>query len=75
MQDEADEEIDLTELELFDISDIKIDIQRTKNSTKLYLILKSESPINLMRFYLSIKGYVEKIENELGVMPEEPEVH
>lgn len=71
-----DEEIEeLSDYELFDTSDIEIDIQRTKAMCKLYIVMKSESPINLMRFYLRLKEYLFEIEQEIGVMSEEAEVH
>jgi hypothetical protein len=70
-----DEEIEeLSEHELFDTSDIEIDIQRTKAMCKLYLVMKSETPINLMRFYLRLKEYLFEIEQEIGVMDEAPEI-
>lgn len=65
-----DEGPDLSEYELFDTSDITLDVQRTKGMCKLYVIMKSETPINLMRFYLSLKEYLFKIETEIGVMGE-----
>lgn len=70
-----DEEVeDFTDAELFDTSDITFDFQRTKGNTKIYLIMKSESPINIMRFYLAIKAYLFQMEAELGIMEEPPEV-
>jgi hypothetical protein len=69
-----DEDLDLSDYELFDVSDITFDVQRLKNNTKLYLVMRSETPINLMRFYLSLKEYVFQIEQEIGVMDEAPEI-
>lgn len=71
---EDDEEF-TSDLALFDISDIEIDVQRTKGLLKLYVVLKSEEPINLMRFYLAMKKYIFNIETELGVMEEIGEEH
>lgn len=68
MQDETD--LDITDHELFDTSDITFDVQRLKGMCRLHIVMKSETPINLMRFYLSLKEYLFKIENEIGVMEE-----
>jgi hypothetical protein len=65
---EDDEILAISENELFDISDIEIDVQRTKGLCKLYVVLKSDTPINLMRFYLCMKQYLFQIETEIGIM-------
>jgi hypothetical protein len=74
LHDDEDEEHDLSEFELFDTSDITFDVQRTKGMCKLYVAMKSETPINLMRFYLALKEYLFQIEQEIGVMEEPPEM-
>lgn len=67
------EDIDdqIIDVELFDISDIEITFQRTRGSCKVYMILESQTPIGLMRFYLALKEYITKIENELNVSEEQ----
>lgn len=59
-----------------DISDINITALRNKGLTRIDIVLKSDSgqSIDIMRWYLSLKAYVFKIEQELGVMEEPPEM-
>jgi len=66
---------DVNDNELFDTSDIEIDVQRTKGMCKLYVVMKSDTPINLMRFYLALKEYLYGIELEIGVCESDPETH
>ncbi len=68
------DDLDFTDAELFDISDIEIDFQRTKGCCKVYMILSSQTPINLLRFYLAVKGYVEKMEAEIGIITNEEDL-
>lgn len=65
---------ELSDWELFDTSDITFDVQRTKGLCKLYVVMKSETPINLMRFYLALKEYLFQIEQEIGVCETPPEL-
>lgn len=65
-----EEPLELSDVELFDVSDVEIDVQRTKGMCKLYVVMKSDSPINLMRFYLRLKEYLFEIEQEIGIMEE-----
>lgn len=73
MSDDS-ESLDLSEYELFDTSDITFDVQRTKGMCKLYVVMKSETPINLMRFYLALKEYLFQLETEIGVCETPPEL-
>lgn len=70
-----DLEDEIYDFELFDISDITLDFQQVKRLNRIYLIMKSETPINLMRFYLKLKDYIAKMEAEIGVMEEVSEEH
>lgn len=71
-----DDEIEaITESDLFDVSDVTWDVKQTKNKCKIYLIAESDTPFNLMKFYLALKEYTFRIESELGVMSEAPEEH
>lgn len=67
-EDEIDEEDFVNDLGLFDVSDITLDFQQVKKLNRIYLIMKSEEPINLMRFYLKLKEYIFQMEAEIGVM-------
>lgn len=73
----SDEDIELiAEADLFDISDVTWDTRRTKDLKRIYLIAKAEDiPFNLFKYYLALKAYVFKIEQEIGVMEEDLEVH
>lgn len=62
----------LIESDLFDISDVVFDIPPTRNKCKIYLVAKSDTPFTLMKYYLALKSYVEKIEAEMNIF-EEPE--
>jgi hypothetical protein len=67
-------ERDIPDHELFDTSDVKFEFKHSKNSCQILIVVKSETPFNLMKLYLSLKEYVEQIEMEIGVMEGPPEV-
>ena len=60
---------------LCDISDVRFFMPANKSRTRITLIIESETDFNLMKFYLSLKAYVEKIELEIGVMDATEDVH
>lgn len=72
-----DEDIEMiAECELFDISDVSWNTKSTKDMKKIYLIAEAEDlPFNLMKYYLALKAYVFKMEAEIGVFEESPDVH
>lgn len=57
-----------SDLELFDISDIEVDFVKTKSLTEVLLRVRSQEPINLMRFYLFLSDYVARMADEIGVI-------
>lgn len=76
MQDYDDEIEEILESDLFDVSDVTWDTKRTKDMHKIYLIAKAEdTPFNLFKYYLALKAYVFKMEQEIGIMDEAPDVH
>jgi hypothetical protein len=54
--------------ELFDYTDIKWTMLRTKDLTRVTLVAKSESPINAMTLYLSLEEEVERMRVQLGIL-------
>lgn len=76
MQDQDEEINEISESDLFDISNVKFDTKRTKDMRKIYLIAEdTEIPFNLMKYYLALKSYIFKIEQEIGIMDDINEVH
>lgn len=71
---DEDDEIDLKDFELFDISDITYDMFTSKNRKKFSITAVSERDFNLMRIYLWLKATTERLEQELGIMEELPEI-
>lgn len=57
----------ITDAELFDPSDVEIDFTKSKNIKEITLVMKSQTPFNLIKFYLALKDYVEGMEDELGI--------
>lgn len=63
-----EDDLEVYPAELYDSSDVKIEMrQSSRREIRLYL-RASEADFNLVKFYLSLKDYVEKIEKELGVL-------
>lgn len=71
---DSDEDDELAEpyfAELCDISDVTYDMIPRKSRREVLLMIKAkERDFNLMKFYLALKAYTEKVEEELGVMAE-----
>jgi hypothetical protein len=48
---------------------VDIQIRQSKHRREIYLIVKSESKdFNLLKFYLALRQYVDKIEAEIGIL-------
>lgn len=54
--------------ELFDCADVTWEIEDSKRSDQIKIILKSEGTFNLMKTYLALKMICEKIEFELNIL-------
>ncbi len=64
-----DDTDDIFHPDLYDISDVEFEMyQPPKKRRHIYITLKSETDFNLVKLYLALKGYVEKIEEELNIM-------
>jgi len=76
MSDKDDEvDDDLFEMELYDTSDVTFDI-KTRSRREIALVAKAAtSDFNLVKYYLSLKEYVEKIEAELNISERDDEKH
>lgn len=59
--------------DMYDTSDVEIVIQDGKRRNEVVLVATSKSDFNLVKFYLALKAYVEKIEWELNVLEGSPE--
>ena len=70
MHDDSDIDDQISDNELFDISDVQIEFQRTRGMCKVYMIMKSETPFNLLKYYLALKQYITDLENEIGILEE-----
>lgn len=61
--------------DLFDISDVT-EVMKCKGRREILLTFKaSEQDFCLMKFYLSLKRYVDQIESAIGVSPEDGQEH
>jgi hypothetical protein len=56
--------------DLVDISDVTVDMIPRKSRREVLFIVKSKSDFNLIKLYLALKNYTEKIEDEIGVLAE-----
>jgi hypothetical protein len=62
--------------EMFDASDVTVDIQETKRANKIRIELTKESGrFNLIIIWLSLKTICEKLEREMGVMEDAEGTH
>lgn len=64
------EEDEVDEYELFDISDITIDLIPRKTRREAILQIKGKRELGVMRYYLALRAHLHKIELELGVEEE-----
>jgi hypothetical protein len=71
----VDDEFEDLSPELFNISDIRWDVKNYRKGCEVHLIAKSDSNINLMRYYLALKFYIEKMEHEIGIVTEFGEIN
>jgi hypothetical protein len=56
--------------EMYDTSDVKFSIKDGRRRNEVTLVAKAETDFNLVKFYLALKEFVEKIERELNIMDE-----
>lgn len=65
---------EINDQELFSYEHIEWTMLRTKNSCRVTMIAKSDSPINAMALYLSLEAQLMQWKYELGIMDDAPEV-
>lgn len=72
---DQDEDIgdEICDAALFDVSDVKFELKQNVRKHLFTLIASSEDHWNLMRFYLALRAYVVKLEQEMGIMAEPPD--
>lgn len=58
------------EADLFDCSDVTWEVEDSKRSDQIKIILKTEGTFNLIKTYLALKMICEKIEGQLHIMDE-----
>jgi hypothetical protein len=61
---------DIPDFELFDISDVKVHYERSKDQKKVTATVKSNTPISEMKLYLILGNEVTKLERRLGISEE-----
>lgn len=54
--------------EMFDTSDVVFEMPYRKKRNEVYLVAKSNSDFNLVKYYLALKDFVQKIEDDLNIM-------
>lgn len=74
-QFDDDEEDEIPDFELFDISDVEISIKNSRSRREVTFIIRSQSDFNLVKIYLSLKDYVEQMEQSMNIMEAAPETH
>jgi hypothetical protein len=75
MFDEDLDDLEDLSPELFNTSDLDWDIRTFRKGKEIHLVCKSPEHINLMRYYLGLRLYIERMELEIGVMAESGEVN
>jgi len=60
----------MTDQELFDITDVEWEIEKTNRRDRVTIILKSETAMSVLKTYLALKMICEKIEIELNILDE-----
>ncbi len=56
------------DMDLYDTSDVKFDFKDKRSRREVHLIARSDSDLNLLKYALSLRLFLERIENELGFM-------
>lgn len=54
--------------ELYDTSDVKFHMPPSRSRKRVVLVADSETDFNLVKYYLALKEFTEKIERELNIM-------
>ena len=70
MSDSAEDEDEIDERELFDISDVEISLIPRKNRKEAFLQIKGTRTLGLFRYYLALREHLHGIELELGIFEE-----
>lgn len=60
--------------ELYNTSDVVFTMKDGRRRNEVVLIATADSSFNLIKYYLSLKAFVEKIERELEIMEEADEI-
>lgn len=68
-------ERELIDHELFDTSDIKVDMRHSKTRNQVTVTLDGDKAIGLMRYYLIMKEHVDQIELSLNIMKDDDGEH
>lgn len=71
--DEDDDEI--FDASLFDTSDVKVEIKNSRSRREVTFTIRSESDFNLVKIYLSLKDYVEQMEQSMNILEGSGETH
>lgn len=74
MTEPEDDDDEINDLEVFDVSDITPEFYRSKDKTRVTVTLKSKEPISEMKLYLILTLEIEKLERRLGITGEDPSV-
>ena len=75
-EDEIDPEDEPFFAEMADISDVTIDMPKTRSRKEVLVRFKSkENDFNLMRLFLAVEAYYLGMKHEIGVMEDDRESH
>lgn len=70
----AKKEVEDFSPEMYNTSDVKFTMKDGRRRNEVVLVAKSETDFNLLKYYLALKSFTEKIERELDIMEEAEEL-
>ncbi len=59
--------------EMYNTDDVTFSMKDGRRRNEVILIAKSDSDLNLVKYYLALKAFIEKIEVEMDIMGEAPD--
>jgi hypothetical protein len=58
------------DIDFFDVEDVSFDLPKSKNRCEVVIVMKSDTPFNLVKLFLALGKLHDQMENEMGVFDE-----
>lgn len=70
-----EDEEEINDLEVFDVSEAKIEYHRNTNGTRITILIKDVNAISELKMYLILGLELEKLERRLGICESTEDKH